>query len=884
MTHTTCDIRHSLPDRITHPNYTATKVAETRLYTRDKNNKIKDVGALVGLYRPDGQPDPDIEDLNEIFSKKRPLTIAVDAEWVSVGEGDKARRVVLSQQYSFRVGGVRYDVVVVFTTNIRFTLNTLLGAVVDFALTLLPKQPEPVKSVKGKKSAKGKVALHINLLGHYGIVDFSTFYRKNRQSGFMKQTEGIRRTLATFDPVNIKTFDTNRNEKYTLKTQLRDTMLLAPAGAQSLAKLGETMNFPKLELTGGFTKSEMDILMKKDPDQFLAYALTDTAVTLAWAEVNFGSNTEIPTTIGSIGAKKAREHIMTSHGWNIEAFDFHWRGMDTSFQPKPPGARRRWQPDRILTPRPDALDLINKATAAFYGGRNECFAAGIHHGDWFDYDVAGAYATSMAIVPDPDFEVTPSYIHGSLSLANISPVSYGFGFIDFEFPEDTQYPCLPVKDTSGKGLIFPLRGSCYASSPEIYLALQMGAKVRSNSFIVQPATRTNSLLEVMRHLTNLRAKAAGEHGKGSPQELFQKEVTNSVYGKIGQGLAGKRNYSVRRDEYQDSPPSAITSAPQAALITGLVRAMVSAALVELGAAGYRVLSVTTDGFITDAPFDFLDSRDLFGFADLFRNARGQIAPSPAIWETKHDAESMVMFKTRGGSGQGVTSAKLPIARAGYKFSPDDHAAFASGSKNEFNEMARLYLTRKGKVPMTFTKLPSIVDYFRRDADGLAVEVSKTLSLEYDFKRNPVEPTLESIEIEGVRYDHVSFHTRPWSNMSEFTRARKSLGDMVLKTPGNMAEHVSRQLAHSSGVRTSGGLDKTKARSLLRGLRQGLLTADWITPTTKSPAILDRVSKVCGGVTLTPNDWKKANLSDRAAVLPLDSLASEIESLGAHIIG
>jgi hypothetical protein len=161
-------------------------------------------------------------------------------------------------------------------------------------------------------------------------------------------------------------------------------------------------------------------------------------------------------------------------------------------------------------------------------------------------------------------------------------------------------------------------------------------------------------------------------------------------------------------------------------------------------------------------------------------------------------------------------------------------------------------------------------------------MSKTLSLEYDFKRNPADPTLESIEIEGVRYDHVSFHTRPWSDMCEFTRARKSLGDMVLKTPANMAEHVSRQLAHSSGVYAAGGIDKTKARSLLRALRQGLLTADWITPTTKSSVILDKVSQVCGGVTLTPNDWKKAKMGDRAGVLPMASLASEIGALCARM--
>lgn len=228
MTPANYDLRRSLPDRICHPNYTATKVAESRLYTSDKYRNNKTVGALIGFYRADGQSDHELENLSEIFSKKRPLTVAVDAEWFQRVGAIKPS--VLFYRSSIRSGsGVRYDAVVVFTRDVRFAPGTLLGAVVDFVLTLLPSQSELVTS------GKGKVALYITLLGHYGIVDFSTFYRKNSQSGLMKQTEGVRRTLVTFDPVNIKAFDSNRNEKYTLKTQLRDTMLLAPAGAQSLA-------------------------------------------------------------------------------------------------------------------------------------------------------------------------------------------------------------------------------------------------------------------------------------------------------------------------------------------------------------------------------------------------------------------------------------------------------------------------------------------------------------------------------------------------------------------------------------------------------------------------------------------------------------------------
>ncbi|MGB5109364.1 MAG: hypothetical protein WBO07_06260 [Formosimonas sp.] len=892
---------------IQHPSYNA-KLVHTSKHL-DRNGRD---AATALFYCADNQPPPDHTLDEGLCSKNQPLAIALDAEWfvrnvckpVKVkpllpgvkfeGETGPAalslrkveERIVLSQQFTFRLGGVRYDMLFIPHNNLRFSLNVPLRHIVEFARAYSKPLFENLSGCsdkkKRKKSATPKIpALSINLIGHYGIVDHSTNYRKNNQSGVMKQTIGVRRTLLTLDPVKVNLYDNSNNHFATAITNFRDTMLLAPAGAQSLEKIGDTLGIPKIDFEATeHRKDRMDLLMKNDPNLFAAYSLTDTVVTLAWIERCFGVNVPIPMTIGGIGAREARGLIMDKHDWDIEQFDLKWRGLVTTKEPKPPGAKKQWQPLIKHTPSFEAVDAINKATFAYHGGRNECFAVGIHRGPWTDYDVAGAYATAMAVIPDPDFSLHPTYLQGQLSLATISPVAYGFGVIDFEFPEGTMYPCLPVKDETGKGLIYPRTGRTHAASPEVYLALRMGAKVTTHQFVVQPSTAHHSLAEVMAGMTRQRQQEAHAHGKGSPQELMAKEIINSVYGKVGQGLKGKRNYGIINDAYEDSPPSSITAAPQAALITSLVRALVSAALVQLGEGGHRVLSVTTDGFLTDADFEYLDCLDLFGFSDIFRAARTIIAGNNIIWEPKHACQTAVMFKTRGGVGIGeVNSAKLPIARAGYKFSLADTVAHRDGDANEYEDMAALYLDRDGSLPMSYTKLPGIVDYFRGNADGIATTVLKNLSLEYDFKREPQDPTEEQIEIDDVEYTHISYFTRPWENIDEFTAARAALGNNTIKTILDLEACDLRKAAAPVSIRTTGGTDKTIARSILRLIRGGGLVGEGLTPKSRAAAVLPKVSAACDGVKLTADDWTRARPSIQGSTLPVSSMVSQLNALG-----
>ena len=108
-----------------------------------------------------------------------------------------------------------------------------------------------------------------------------------------------------------------------------------------------------------------------------------------------------------------------------------------------------------------------------------------------------------------------------------------------------------------------------------------------------------------------RERAA--YPKGSVFELLAKEAGNSLYGKLGQGVGGMKSIreNIRLFDTRDGsrhalPPSSITCPLLAAMTSGLPRAVLSEILSRLPA-HVRVLSATTDGWISDATADEIQS-------------------------------------------------------------------------------------------------------------------------------------------------------------------------------------------------------------------------------------------------------------------------------------
>jgi hypothetical protein len=151
---------------------------------------------------------------------------------------------------------------------------------------------------------------------------------------------------------------------------------------------------------------------------------------------------------------------------------------------------------------------------------------------------------------------------------------------------------------------------------------------------------------------------------------------NSLYGKIAQQVAawrldggGRRVFDSRSGEMRDMPPSAVTCAPIAAAVTGLVRATLSEIL-ALVPAEHAVFSATTDGLLTTCPPEALR----FGrVSRLFADARALVADCRDIVEVKHVIGRALVWKTRGAISteplDARDSGKPVIARAGQRLNP-----------------------------------------------------------------------------------------------------------------------------------------------------------------------------------------------------------------------
>ena len=708
------------------------------------------------------------------------------------------------------------------------------------------------------------------IVGHYGIVD-ATIFRDSQ--AILRNVDAARRTLVTIrEPYKIALYDGRQHRISSAVVFFRDTMLLSPAGS-SLAKLGEAMGMPKLDLPTGYTKDRMDIFKNERPSDYIDYALRDVEVTMEWVKQTTDTSEMTPITLGGMAAKGFRGAIMEYRKWDKAAFDKNLRGLDTIYVYDDNGKKRK-----ELIEREDSGGIWSAATKAYYGGRNECFLFGVHPSEtgWFDYDLSGAYPAAMAMLKDIDYNVEHAAIlHGPLQIQFIKPSMYFFADVRFEFPDGEMYPCIPVRDKLGRGLIFPRRGRAWATAPEIYLALYRGAKIT----IITPAPvyaqhdGVGSLAIGIKAMVEARAEAKRKYGKGSPQEKAAKERANSCYGKLAQGLAGKRAYSPRHDQVEAVGPSGITAAPYAAYVTAMVRALVSAALCHLSDMGYRVASVTTDGFLTDAPCEIIKKLHLFGLRQSFQDARRWLTGEDTVWEVKHYAKALVMAKTRGGAGNGEgENLPVPVAAAGVRLrcAPDERP----------EQFIKAFLERgeDGKAESKYNALPTVQAYVRKDADAIGQDVVARISLEYDYKRELIPPySTELIEIDGVTYEHASASSRPWETVEEFAVARESLRRApAAKLPAELDDNNARIKRYGQNLRARGGVRRSGAVSALRAIRALEVKPAWTAGLT-GIEICKRVGEVFG-VELGGQDWKDAGRKTRT-VYSLKGYEKEAEALG-----
>ena len=715
------------------------------------------------------------------------LIIGFDAEWVNGARAEDSlpsntnillsyQMVVLNPRTSEQYGVIVYPAHK--TKRGRLALVTLITQALTEAK---------------KKGVIDKFPETVAVVGFFLRADLATL--KDWPS-LKSKVDSVRNTFASTSRPLVKIV---RRRKMAIT--FVDAMLLSPQGS-SLKTVGKSIGVEKIELPPGQIE-RMDLLLRGDPKLFERYALQDAVIAARYLQqisdvlpTKLGVGKPVPT-LGAAGVlliRKAVENLGIS--------------SDNYF-----GYVRHRHAKHYL---PSLTEAWPFASNCYHGGRNEAFYLGYTPigTKLYDVDLTSAYTTAMAMIKVPDWE-SAKQEHDIAKLAVVGD-AMTIARVEFSFPIETRYPSLPVR-AGARGLVYPLNGTSWCTGPELVVALSQGARIVVEAgWRVEWVEGSSSPFESFTRTINKVRKDAKARGDVLLDKLA-KEIGNSGYGKVAQAVdttrtatdggvgaqRGKRVFDSRSGEMKTLPPSLITNPMMAAMTTGLVRAAVSEALARLPVDAV-VCSVTTDGFLSSVPVEAVDNSG--PVAKAFIEARTRITPdNPIIWEEKHRIGRALITKTRGAitiEPFDVDDPGTPVlARAGFKLNdkPDD-------PWEECAQWDKACVEREYDTRLTSKSLTPLRTQWVKDADLVEVQRQVRLNMDFDLKREPVDPT----DVEGV----ITAKTRPWSTIEEFDDHRDALENWkksqrrVLKTVADLRDlqdwNATRPGQRASGSTTQSG--------------------------------------------------------------------------------
>lgn len=637
-------------------------------------------------------------------------------------------------------------------------------------------------------SEADKHAVPVTLVCHTGSADLTTLNFDNKyEKDMLLRLSNIQGGLMTLKPYYMHNPVMLKNRYfYPVQLTVRDTMGFAPSKKKSLKALGETIGVPKLEVQKPYSKSDMLTYMLSDPISFSEYAINDSVIALLYSAELWGDNTLMPITVSSASGRAAvpviKEYFGLSEADN-DGFNRLYRGLKKVKKgliqnPKTFG----FLENTSLEPLDFDCEMLQTfAKNAYKGGYNGCFAPGFYDETTYDFDLENAYPTCMSLVPDVDWEHCVAIEHKNVKLTPMmvrTPFDPVFAFVDFKFPKDVKYPCIPV--TVDGSMIYPRSNegyeSVYVSAPELYLALKLGADIDVKRLIIgtvkfdENGNPSHSLFAVVKQFVNDRDLAKSTFGKGSLADLLLKEGVNSIYGKTAQDVIDKSSWSAFSEAMVDIGASQITSPYHACLTTAGVRCVLLSAMNQLEDLGYKVYSVTTDGFISNADLLTLENLDLYGFTRLFQASRMALVGDHTMWAVKHQQNDLVNLTTRGNASLIVgdkDNGILPGVMA--------HNSFVTGEEPDSYADRYSFITqvlsRTGRLRTINTAFVKFKEMARREnrLDFAVHEQERMISMDFDLKRKPIEASLNDVKvpIRGTTYDICNVSTEPYDTISEY---------------------------------------------------------------------------------------------------------------------
>lgn len=468
----------------------------------------------------------------------------------------------------------------------------------------------------GRTQAKGANVLQLT---HYGIMEWSLFQDRKDVSSFFKE---VHKVPVCFRTKEIKSVPLKGSHYVKVCFRSCDTYLHAPAGFRGLEKLSEMTLIKKVSI-GDWIK-DMEGLLRDNRDLFIHYALSDIRATLEYEalflhKVYLMTGTPcLPVTLGDLSVKcfdsiiRDMTDIPKTPILKIIENEPLLRLMGkeiTSYTDSRGHSRKSYKyTDKYSWNKTLCSD-------SYYGGLNISFICGERKAApgkvFLDLDFCGAYPTALAACGDIDFNAVSVRFNEiqvrtvdellkylKMDLCDISEVPHYYFCLDFKWDPDTLFPSIPCYTDAG--LIYPLEGYTYCTMPELLYALSTGKlSVTINAYTGFKSKRDAfTLAGVFKKLTEERKKSV----KGTIEERMWKEVSNTLYGKMAQGIKERKVFDITRNESRTLGPSPISCVYYASSCTGLVRAALSSAIDVIGNAGdCEVICATTDGFIAEVP-------------------------------------------------------------------------------------------------------------------------------------------------------------------------------------------------------------------------------------------------------------------------------------------
>ncbi|TIX18981.1 MAG: hypothetical protein E5W97_29420 [Mesorhizobium sp.] len=616
-----------------------------------------------------------------------------------------------------------------------------------------------------------KVPTDIYLVGHFTRADLPMF---DEFADDAKSTmSNVRSTFVSVDrAMPMRVVDERGQEVAEFSIRVRDTILLAPANAKQLADVGKMLGFKKIELADTLAeereiKGHMKQFRTDNWPKFCEYAIRDAEICTQYAEQLIRQYDELfgkfamPLTLTSFGSKLAIAQ-WEKKGWKPDDVLGREERKVQSFSKK-----LGYSITKTIHPHQELVHYeLDFVSEAYHGGRNEQFLYGIcDEGTWRDHDLSSAYPTAMTLLCKPDWE----RIERDVAIEEIELLDLAFASVDFEFPRSVRFPTLPVR--TANGIIFPRKGRACCAAPELVLARQLGAQLKLRRSVRVPVEPGVRIFSDFINDCITRRKAFEKRTFG---DLFWKEVGNSTYGKTAQGLRKKRVYDLRADDMVELPESELTQPFFAAFITSYTRAVLGEVLNGFADA-VQVFSVTTDGFLSNANDSDLVRATAGPIYDSFRLAKLEMGRNDPPMEVKHTIRQPVGWRTRGSATLQLglsdkVDENIVLQKGGIKLDQRDLKP-----DEENAQIVELFFNRTAGQQLKYDTGVGLKDMIRFGADFVMRTVNKRLSMEFDWKRRPINPCDRSVEFNGQAYTHLSFSSVPLEDFDEFQRVREGWG-------------------------------------------------------------------------------------------------------------